>query len=51
MVISPDQDKLAQAKPGDRIRFDKVDVFFAQQLLEELEDRRREIRNSLGLNS
>ncbi len=38
VVISLDQDRLAQARPGDKIRFEKVDIFQAYRILEEMEN-------------
>lgn len=38
-VISVDLPKIAQAKPGDRIKFVKVTVRKAQQMLREMEDK------------
>lgn len=51
VVISPDQDKLAQAKPGDRIRFEKVSISRAHQLLVDMENKIKAIKNSLTLSS
>jgi antagonist of KipI len=46
-VISADQNLLAQARPGDKVRFQKVTVTEAHRLLEEMEERIMEIRRSL----
>jgi biotin-dependent carboxylase-like uncharacterized protein len=49
VVISADQDKLAQAKPGDKIRFGKVNIFQAHKILADMENTIKEIRSSLIL--
>jgi antagonist of KipI len=46
-VISVDQDLLAQARPGDRVRFQKITITEAHRLLEEVEKRIGEIRRML----
>lgn len=48
VVITPDQDKLAQAKPGDRIRFQKVTIDKAHLLLAEMENKIQGIKRSLA---
>jgi len=50
VVISADQDQLAQAKPGDRIKFKKVNVFEAHQLLQVMENKIKEIKNSFRIS-
>jgi antagonist of KipI len=50
VVISADQDSLAQAKPGDKIRFEKVNIFQAHKLLTEKENTVKKIRSSLILS-
>jgi antagonist of KipI len=45
-VIWADLPKIAQAKPGDKIRFSKVSVLKAQQLLREMEERVLSIRKA-----
>lgn len=47
VVITADQDKLAQARPGDTIRFQKVTIHKAHQLLTEMENRIQQIKSSL----
>ena len=47
VVISTDQDLLGQAKPGDRVRFEKVNVLQARQILLEYENNIKEIKKSL----
>lgn len=46
-VISPDLDKLAQACPGQKIRFQKVDIAQARRILVEAEDKIREIKSHI----
>ena len=43
-VISRDQDLLAQAKPGDKIKFQRIDVVESQKLYCEMEDIIRKIK-------
>jgi biotin-dependent carboxylase-like uncharacterized protein len=43
-VISVDQDLLAQARPGDRVRFQRVTITEAHRLLGEMEQKIMEIR-------
>ena len=47
-VISVDQDLLAQARPGDKVRFQRVTITKAHLLLEEMEKKIKEIRRSLS---
>ena len=47
-VISVDQDLLAQARPGDKVRFQRVTITEAHRLLEEMEKKIMEIRRSLS---
>ncbi len=47
VVITPDLDKLAQARPGEKIRFEKVTLLEAHQLLAAMEDKIQQIKNSL----
>ena len=48
VVVTPDQDRLGQARPGDKIRFEKVTLGKAHQLLAEMENRIQEIKRSLN---
>jgi allophanate hydrolase subunit 2 len=50
VVISPDQDKLAQAKPGDGIRFEKVTITRAHRLLADMEKMTEAIKKSFVLS-
>ncbi|HSR10285.1 MAG TPA: biotin-dependent carboxyltransferase family protein, partial [Thermodesulfobacteriota bacterium] len=47
-VASVDQDLLAQARPGDKVRFEKITVVEAHRLLSEQEKRIEQIRNAVG---
>jgi allophanate hydrolase subunit 2 len=47
-VISVDQDLLAQARPGDKVRFQQVTIADAHHLLEEMEKKIMEIRGMLS---
>jgi len=47
-VISPDLPKLAQARPGDNIVFQKIDVYEAQCLYREYEQRLADIKTGLA---
>ena len=47
-VISVDQDLLAQARPGDKVRFQRVTLTEAHHLLEEMERKIMEIRRRLS---
>jgi allophanate hydrolase subunit 2 len=47
-VISVDQDLLAQARPGDKVRFRKVTIFEAHRLLREMEEKIMGLRRSLS---
>lgn len=47
-VISVDQDLLAQARPGDKVRFQRVTIFEAHRLLDQVEKKIKEIRRSLS---
>ncbi len=47
-VISVDQDLLAQARPGDKVRFQSVTITEAHRSLEEMEKKIMEIRRSLS---
>jgi len=44
VVTSVDQDLLAQAKPGDKLRFRRVTILEAQRLIERMEKRIQRIR-------
>jgi len=44
-VISTDLTKVAQLKPGDKVRFDPISIEKAHHLLREQEDRLREFKN------
>jgi len=46
-VISPDLPKLAQARPGDNIVFQKIDVYEAQRLYQEYEQKIATIKEEL----
>jgi antagonist of KipI len=46
-VISVDQDLLAQARPGDKVRFREVTLTEAHRLLQEMERKITEIRSGL----
>jgi antagonist of KipI len=46
-VTSVDQDLLAQARPGDKVRFQKVTITEAHRLLREMEDRMQRIKKAL----
>jgi antagonist of KipI len=47
-VISVDQDLLAQARPGDKVRFQRVTITEAHRFFEEMEEKIMEIRRSLS---
>ncbi len=47
VVISPDQDKLGQAKPGEKIRFEKVTLSQAHRAMKEMRNQIQEIKGSL----
>jgi len=47
-VISVDQDLLAQARPGDKVRFQRVTITEAHRLLEEMGKKILEIRKCLS---
>jgi len=44
VIISPDQDRLGQARPGDKIRFRRIGVVEAQRIMQEEEERIQEIK-------
>jgi biotin-dependent carboxylase-like uncharacterized protein len=46
-VISVDHDLLAQARPGDKVRFQRVTITEAHRLLEKMEEKIMEIRGML----
>jgi antagonist of KipI len=46
-VISVDQDLLAQARPGDKVRFQKVTIVEAHRFLREMEEKIMGVRRSL----
>ncbi|AZT90912.1 biotin-dependent carboxyltransferase [Caldicellulosiruptor changbaiensis] len=48
-VISPDLSKLAQLKPGDRLKFKAIDLLQAHQVLSEFEDKIGQIKKSLNM--
>jgi len=50
-VITPDLDQLGQAKPGDRVRFTKVEIHEAHGILRERESAIQAIRKSMALYS
>jgi allophanate hydrolase subunit 2 len=47
-VISTDLTKVAQLKPGDRVRFEPISIEEAYRLLREREDRLRNFRDSVA---
>jgi allophanate hydrolase subunit 2 len=47
-VISVDQDLLAQARPGDRVRFQRITIPEAHRLLAEMEKKIMEIKRRLS---
>jgi len=47
-VISPDLPKLSQARPGNKVRFQKVDVYEAQSLYREYEQKITAIKKELS---
>lgn len=49
VVISSDQDKLGQAKPGDKINFEKITISQAHQILADMGKKIRKIKNSISL--
>ena len=50
VVISADQDQLAQARPGDKVRFKKSSIFEAHHILHCMENKIKEIKNSLAIS-
>lgn len=46
-LISPDLPKVAQLKPGDRVRFEPISIGEAHRLLREQEERLRSFKESL----
>lgn len=46
-VISPDLDVLAQLRPGDRVRFEQIDVHGAQELLRQRFRNLRKLKDSI----
>ncbi|HXZ36455.1 MAG TPA: biotin-dependent carboxyltransferase family protein [Thermodesulfobacteriota bacterium] len=46
-VISVDQDLLAQARPGEKVRFQKVTILEAHQFLREMEEKIQRIKKAL----
>ena len=46
VVISPDQDRLGQARPGDKIRFSRIGVVEAQRIIKEEEEKIQEIKRA-----
>jgi allophanate hydrolase subunit 2 len=46
-VISVDQDLLAQARPGDTVRFQRVTILEAHRFLWEMEERIQKIKKAL----
>jgi antagonist of KipI len=46
VVISPDQDCLAQARPGDKIRFCRIGVIEAQRIIKAEEEKIQEIKKA-----
>jgi len=46
VVITIDQDRLGQAKPGDKVRFQKISVVQAQRVLKEQEDQIQKIKRA-----
>jgi antagonist of KipI len=51
VVASVDQDLLAQAKPGDKVRFRKVTVIEAQRLLAAMEKKIRKMKADFSCRS
>jgi len=47
-VVSVDQDLLAQARPGDKVRFQRITIMEAHRLLAEMEKKMMEIRSRLS---
>ena len=47
-VVTADLDQVAQARPGDRIQFDRVDLHQARELYVEYRERLRRVRALLG---
>jgi len=47
-VISPDLPKLAQARPNDKVRFQKVDVYEVQNLYRDYEQKISTIKEELS---
>jgi biotin-dependent carboxylase-like uncharacterized protein len=47
-VVSVDQDLLAQGRPGDKVRFQRITISEAHRLLAEMEKKIREIRSRLS---
>jgi len=50
-VISADLPKLAQARPNDKVRFNEVDVYRAQELYKEYEQRMADIKEECSRSS
>jgi allophanate hydrolase subunit 2 len=46
-VISVDQDLLAQARPGDKVRFQKVTILEAHRFLRQMEEKIQRIKKAL----
>jgi allophanate hydrolase subunit 2 len=46
VIISPDQDRLGQARPGDKIRFRRMGVVEAQRIIHGEEERIQEIKRA-----
>ncbi|HBB17001.1 MAG TPA: KipI antagonist [Syntrophus sp. (in: bacteria)] len=46
VIISPDQDRLGQARPGDKIRFRRMGVVEAQRIIQGEEERIQEIKRA-----
>lgn len=51
VAASPELDRLAQASVGDRLSFERIDIDQAYKMIEQTENRLREIKAQLGLAS
>lgn len=50
VVISPDQDCLAQAKPGDRVKFERINIVKSQKLYYEIETKFQKIKREASVS-
>ena len=48
VVISSDQDRLAQAQPGEKIKFERVDISQAYRILEQTEEKIKKIKKLIA---